>query len=54
MWKTPTIKEIAVGLDLKLDAIVTFSPYIEILLNGADENYAKKSMMFGTNLSFKF
>ena len=38
----------------KLDAIVTFSPYIELLLNGADENYAKKSMMFGTNLSFKF
>ena len=42
------------GLDIKLDGVVTFSPYVEMLLNGADENYAKKSLMFGTALSFKF
>ena len=42
------------GLDIKLDGVVTFSPYVEMLLNGADENYAKKSLMFGTSLSFKF
>ncbi len=42
------------GLDIKLDSTVAFSPYVELLLNGADENYAKKSLMVGTALSFKF
>jgi|TARA_B100001778_G_scaffold329629_1_gene330915 hypothetical protein len=43
-----------IGTDIKLDGLVTFSPYIELLLNGKDDNFSKKSLMFGTALSFKF
>ena len=43
-----------IGMDIKLDPLVKFSPYVELLLNGKDENYAKKSLMFGTALSIKF
>jgi len=43
-----------IGSDIKLDGLVTFSPYVELLLNGKDENYSKKSLMFGTALTIKF
>ena len=43
-----------IGADIKLDGLVTFSPYVELLLNGKDENYSKKSLMFGTALTIKF
>ena len=42
-----------VGLSIKLGDNATFSPYVEYLMDGQDNNFERKEVMVGTRLAFK-
>ena len=43
-----------IGMNFKIDPLVKFSPYVQIMLKGQDEKYARDDMMLGTKLQIKF
>ena len=43
-----------IGMNFKIDPLVKFSPYVQIMLKGHDEKYARDDMMLGTKLQIKF
>jgi len=42
-----------VGLNIKLGDNTTFSPYVEYLMDGQDNDFERKEVMVGTRLAFK-